>query len=384
MYDRSIEIEADFEVANLPKPTLELVDSDDARQKVGFSTHEKDDFTAHLNAVGRAVIDASNSQPAVMRQARRLKKEQGGSVGGMGYSEDTLRSHLNTLGEVNLLSKEQEQDLAATIQEGRLAVGRVIIDGLRVANGYQPAFDDIEKLPVIIKAAAAREHFIAANLRYVVSVAKKYQGQGIEFLDLIQEGNVVLGHAVDKFDAQKGFKFSTYAGWWIRQGVRRHIENAGRTIRLPNDVYRSHKEIVDLAGQGRTVKQISADTGLSGDKIIGVLQSSVIALESSTLQGEGSELQDFIPDPSAEQAFSDVESKVDVGQLYQKITELLNKKEQDVIVLRFGLNGHNPTSYKDISSTLGLSAEGARVIAQRAKNKLKQGFALDNINTSGI
>jgi RNA polymerase nonessential primary-like sigma factor len=288
-------------------------------------------------------------------------------------STDLVRVYLNTIGKTALLTAEQEVELAKRIEAG-LYAERLLAE----KQGLTPARQrDYKTLAVDGKAAKA--HLLEANLRLVVSVAKRYTGHGMTFLDLIQEGNVGLIRAVEKFDYTKGFKFSTYATWWIRQAITRAMADSGRTIRLPvhlaeqvNKVVRTRRRMHQELEREPTAEELGLELDLPEARITELLEYSrdLVSLDQTVGTDEESRLGDFIEDADAAVAEDAVAFQMMKGDV-RNVLETLEDRERDVVMLRFGLDGHQPRTLEQIGKQFGLSRERVRQIERETMAKLR-------------
>lgn len=271
--------------------------------------------------------------------------------GGLGENktlamDDPVRVYLKEIGRVALLTTEEEQVLA-----------------MRIAD------NDPE----------AKKRLAEANLRLVVSIAKRYVGRGMAFLDLIQEGNLGLIKAVDKFDYTKGFKFSTYATWWIRQAITRAIADQARTIRIPvhmvetiNKVKKTSTQLLHKNGHDPSAEEIADELGMSPDKVREILRLSQepVSLETPIGEEEDSHLGDFIPD---DEALSPADA-ASISLLKEQLTEVLKTltpRESKVLSLRFGLEDGHPRTLEEVGSEFGVTRERIRQIEAKALRKLR-------------
>jgi RNA polymerase nonessential primary-like sigma factor len=288
---------------------------------------------------------------------------------------DLVRVYLNGIGRTALLTAQDEVDLAKRIEAGVFA-GHVLGSGARISPGRRA---DLNQL--VREGRRAKDHLLEANLRLVVSLAKRYTGRGMPLLDLIQEGNLGLIRAVEKFDYTKGFKFSTYATWWIRQAITRGMADQSRTIRLPvhlveqvNKLARVKRDLHQQLGREATHEELSAETGIPAEKISDLLDHSrdPVSLDMPVGAEEEAPLGDFIEDSEA----ADAESAVISGFLQddlRRVLATLDEREQNVIRLRYGLDDGQPRTLDQIGKRFGLSRERVRQIEREVMAKLRQG-----------
>jgi RNA polymerase primary sigma factor len=286
---------------------------------------------------------------------------------------DDLRLYLEAAAREPLLTKEEEVMLAMIIEKGKEAGERLDAGRLRSDRSIMKARADIRQ------AEAARQRFIMANLRLVVSVARKYQGQGLPLLDLIQEGNIGLMRAVELFDWRRGFKFSTYATWWIRQGITRAIADRSRSIRLPVHIHDRLRKL------NRTRFQFAQQMGRepSREELAKALDTTVEEIDDLTemgrreplsLQapvGEETELGDLIEEADSESQFSEVEDALLREEIGEAVDRVLDERERHVVELRYGLHTGRPLSLRETGKVLGLSGERVRLIEREALRKLR-------------
>jgi RNA polymerase primary sigma factor len=281
--------------------------------------------------------------------------------------DDPVRMYLKEIGRVPLLGMAQEQELAKAIE-----LAEVEADRAR-RNGGHPN-------PAILEAGeAAKRDLTEANLRLVVSIAKKYVGRGMLFLDLIQEGNLGLIRAVEKFDYKKGYKFSTYATWWIRQAITRALADQARTIRIPvhmvetiNRLVKISRQLLQELGRDPSVEEIAKEMNLSADKVREVMKiaQEPISLETPIGEEEDSHLGDFIEDPEAvapAEAASVTMLKQKMGDVLRNLTE----RERKVLVLRFGLEDGHQRTLEEVGQEFGVTRERIRQIEAKALRKLR-------------
>lgn len=286
--------------------------------------------------------------------------------------DDSISLYLKEIGRVPLLTAEEEVSLAKRMERGRDA-------RLKLTQGVDD-FEEREKLLLAVKdGQAAQEHLIKANSRLVVSVAKKYVGRGVPFLDLIQEGNIGLIRAVKKFDYRRGYKFSTYATWWIRQAVTRAIADQGRTIRVPVHMYeqinrltRTSRQLVQELGRDPTTEEIAERLGVPPRKVEQIIRVSQrpLSLEMPVGEEEDSYLGDFIEDDEAESP-TDSASQTMLRQVIDEIFESLTPREVRILQLRFGLVDGYSYTLEEVGKKFGVTRERIRQIEAQALGRLR-------------
>ncbi|HXW88155.1 MAG TPA: RNA polymerase sigma factor RpoD [Streptosporangiaceae bacterium] len=289
-------------------------------------------------------------------------------------TSDLVRIYLREIGRVPLLTAHDEVELAKAIEAGLFAEEK-IQGGL---HGACAGAEVAELMLIAADGIAAKQRLIEANLRLVVSIAKRYIGRGLVFLDLIQEGNLGLIRAVEKFDYTKGYKFSTYATWWIRQAITRAIADQARTIRIPvhmvetiNKMSRIQRQLHQDLGREATPEEIGAEMGLTADRVAEILR---IAQEPVSLQSpigeEDSDLGDFIEDadavvPMEAAAFIMLQDQLD------QVLDHLSVREQRIIQLRFGLTDGHPRTLEEVGREFGVTRERIRQIESKTLAKLR-------------
>lgn len=317
---------------NWEEPVLEIEDEaigyDDAQEKVDFLETVEDDEEADIPEEriltgNKPVVEQTNA-------------------------DDSVKLYLQQIGKIKLLTAQEEIELGKLIAAG----------------------DD-----------EAKKMLIRANLRLVVSIGKKYIGRGLSFLDIIQEGNLGLIRAAEKFDYKRGFKFSTYATWWIQQAITRGIADKSRTIRLPvhmietlSKVKRITRDMTLELGRAPTKEELANRLGMSLAKLRLVLKAtpSTISIETPlNVKDESSTISDFLVDESIEAPDSRVSQESLITEL-AKILDILRPRERDVLKLRFGLNDGNKRTLEEIGQLFGVSRERVRQIETRALNKLRK------------
>jgi RNA polymerase primary sigma factor len=290
-------------------------------------------------------------------------------------SDDTIGLYLKEMSRVPLLKVDEEIDIARRIEDGRSSKKE-----LERSNGGCPEKEKHQLQQQVEDGLLAREHLIKANTRLVVSVAKKYIGRGVPFLDLIQEGNLGLMKAVEKFDYHRGFRFSTYATWWIRQTITRSIADQGRTIRVPvhmvdriRQLYKLTHEMEQQLGRLPTNDELAEKMGTTTSKIEWMLRVSwlPLSLESPVNDDEeDSELGQFVEDQVTPTPIQSAYSKL-LREKIEEVLDTLPPREARILRLRFGLeNGHNYT-LEEVGEKFGLTRERIRQIESKALRRLR-------------
>src|SRR3989337_209954 len=270
---------------------------------------------------------------------------------------DPVRMYLKEIGRVALLTAQEEVDLAKRIEAGELELARQETE----AEGRSDA--DLRGMRWTIRdGQAAKRHLVEANLRLVVSIAKRYVGRGMAFLDLIQEGNLGLIRAVEKFDSTKGYKFSTYATWWIRQAITRAIADQARTIRIPvhmvetiNKLARIQRQLLQDLGREPTAHEISVHMELPPEKVreIKKISQEPVSLETPVGEEDDSHLGDFIEDSDAPIPLERASFKLLQEQL-ESVLHTLSEREKAVLAMRFGLQDGQPRTLEEVGKTFGV------------------------------
>ncbi len=296
---------------------------------------------------------------------------------------DLVRVYLNGIGRTALLTAADEVELAKRIEAGLFAAHLLEV-GVKLSPTRRR-----DLAAVVREGHSARQHLLEANLRLVVSLAKRYTGRGMPLLDLIQEGNLGLIRAMEKFDYAKGFKFSTYATWWIRQAITRGMADQSRTIRLPvhlveqvNKLARIRRELHQQMGREATDEELALESGIPEDKIADLLDHSrdPVSLDMPVGSDEEAPLGDFIEDADA----TDAESAVISGLMHTDVRSVLatlDEREQQVIRLRYGLDDGQPRTLDQIGKIFGLSRERVRQIEREVMGKLRQGDRAERLRS---
>jgi len=288
-------------------------------------------------------------------------------------SADLVRVYLNEIGKVALLTAVDEVELAKRIEAGLYAAHL-----LGNANDFKPARRREMRL-IVVDGERAKDHLLRANLRLVVSLAKRYTGHGMPFLDLIQEGNLGLIRAVEKFDYTKGFKFSTYATWWIRQAISRAMADQSRTIRLPvhlveqvNKMQRIRRELNQNLGREATDAELGSELDITEERVRELLDLSrdLVSLDQTVGADDDAALGDFIADEKASAAEDVVEAGLMRQQLHS-VLGTLEDREAAVVRMRFGLDDGQPRTLDEIGRSFKLSRERIRQIERETMAKLR-------------
>jgi len=315
-------------------------------EEVDVTKEQVQGLHAHLIEQGVDVVggDGLSAYKEAREEGRTKKSELDLTVE---PSLDSLRLYLRSIGQVELLTAEQEIELAKRIERGDMQ---------------------------------AKRHMVEANLRLVVSIAKGYLGRGLSFLDLIQEGSLGLIRAVEKFDHRRGYKFSTYATWWIRQAVTRAIADKARTIRIPvhmveklNRVTHVERQLVQRLGREPEPAEIATELKVSVREVRDILRIAQmpVSLEKPIGDDDESELGDFVADDGVEEPFDAATENLQREDI-QRALNSLPERERQVIELRYGLRGHEPLTLEEVGRAFGVTRERIRQIENNTLRKLKQ------------
>jgi RNA polymerase primary sigma factor len=319
--------------------------------------------------------DTAKKKKKQQQQKKKKKKKKSASLdfAVQPVTNDPVRMYLKEIGKVSLLKAPQEVSLAKRIEAGEEAA-------LKVAADSKLKSAQIEKLEEIeADGVVAKKKLVEANLRLVVSIAKRYVGRGMLFLDLIQEGNLGLIRAVEKFDYSKGYKFSTYATWWIRQAITRAIADQARTIRIPvhmvetiNKLIRVQRQLLQDLGREPRPDEIANEMELPPEKVREILKVSQepVSLETPIGEEEDSHLGDFIEDSGAVVPVDAAAFKLLQEQL-EDVLDDLNTREKRVIQLRFGLLDGQPRTLEEVGRVFGVTRERIRQIESKTLSKLR-------------
>ncbi len=290
-----------------------------------------------------------------------------------GATADPVKDYLKQIGKVALLNAEQEVDLALRIEAGLYAEHKLANESIRDKRLKR----DLEL--IVADGKKAKNHLLEANLRLVVSLAKRYTGRGMLFLDLIQEGNLGLIRAVEKFDYTKGFKFSTYATWWIRQAITRAMADQARTIRIPvhmveviNKLARVQRQMLQDLGREPTPEELAAELDMTPEKVVEVQKYGREPISLHTPLGEDgdSEFGDLIEDSEAVVP-SDAVSFTLLQEQLHSVLDTLAEREAGVVAMRFGLTDGQPKTLDEIGKVYGVTRERIRQIESKTMSKLR-------------
>ena len=291
--------------------------------------------------------------------------------------DDPVRMYLKDIGKIPLLVAEDEVNYAMRVESGKMAQAQ--LDDLK-KSGMLNDEQRVQLEQMIEDGLIAKTKLIEANFRLVVSIAKKYVGRGMLFLDLIQEGNMGLIRAVDKFDHEKGFKFSTYATWWIRQAITRAVADQARTIRIPvhmvetiNKMLRIQRQLVQELSREPSAEEIGEKMGISAEKVqqIQKISQEPISLEAPVGEEEDSSLGDFISDPTA---LNPYEYSVNewIKKALDEVLQTLTDREEKVLRMRYGLLDGKTHTLEEVGKEFGVTRERIRQIEGKALRKLRQ------------
>jgi RNA polymerase primary sigma factor len=319
----------------------ETEEDSDSEESVAGKVDDEDDDMLQMVATAGIAID-EKEETAEDRQKKRKERE----VDLLEISNDSVRMYLSEIGRVPLIDGRKEVELARRIRKGD---------------------------------AGAKQQLAEANLRLVVSIAKKYIGRGLSFLDLIQEGNIGLFRAVEKFDPERGFKFSTYATWWIRQAITRAIADQARTIRIPvhmvetiNKLTHTQRRLVQELGREPTVEELSVEMGMDIKKVrhIQKISQDIISLESPVGSEEDSKLGDFIEDEEAVNPFEATNRQLRKENVHAML-EFLTPRERKIIEMRFGLRDGVGHTLEEVGKEFGVTRERIRQIEAKVLQKMR-------------
>ncbi len=323
------------------------------------------------------MASAKNKKKSRVRTSRSRARARGIDASTVMLTGDPVRMYLKEIGKVDLLTAADEVDLAMKIEAGLEAGNKLEAaeaGEIELTRAEKRRLSRVEQVGL-----EAKQALISANLRLVVSIAKRYVGRGMLFLDLIQEGNLGLIRAVEKFDYEKGFKFSTYATWWIRQAITRAIADQARTIRIPvhmvetiNKLVRVQRQLLQDLGRDPTPEEIGAEMDMSADRVreIQKISQEPVSLETPIGEEEDSQLGDFIEDSNAEVP-PDAASFSMLQEQLAQVLDSLADRERKVIELRFGLVDGHPRTLEEVGREFGVTRERIRQIESKTLAKLR-------------
>jgi RNA polymerase primary sigma factor len=331
-----------------------------------LSPDEIEELASAVRSRGLEVVEDTH-EPA--EETHDLDRGADSAIGA-----DSVRMYLQEIGRVSLLTAEEEVSLAKRIEAGLLAGEQSISRNGELTPAERARYRVTER-----DGERAKSHLVEANLRLVVSIAKRYTNRGMHFLDLIQEGNLGLIRAVEKFDYTKGFKFSTYATWWIRQAITRALADQARTIRVPvhiaesiNAVTRTQRRLLQDHGREPTIEEIARELDLDPERIVEILRigQEPVSLHTPVGEEEDSTLGDFYEDPKAK----DPSEAAADNMLKEHLDELLgylNEREREIITRRFGLEDGTPKTLEDVGREFNVTRERIRQIEAKTLAKLR-------------
>ncbi|OLT08712.1 RNA polymerase subunit sigma [Pseudonocardia sp. CNS-004] len=365
-----VDVELDTDLADdVAEDTADDDEDDEEEEPANTGANRRAPTTRSSQQKQSADFVWDEEESEALRQARKDAE--------LTASADSVRAYLKQIGKVALLNAEEEVELAKRIEAGLYAAERMrrsIDAGEKVSPQMR------RDLRWIVRdGERAKNHLLEANLRLVVSLAKRYTGRGMAFLDLIQEGNLGLIRAVEKFDYTKGYKFSTYATWWIRQAITRAMADQARTIRIPvhmveviNKLGRIQRELLQDLGREPTPEELAKEMDITPEKVLEIQQYArePISLDQ-TIGDEGdSQLGDFIEDSEAVVAVDAVSFTLLQDQL-QSVLATLSEREAGVVRLRFGLTDGQPRTLDEIGQVYGVTRERIRQIESKTMSKLR-------------
>jgi RNA polymerase primary sigma factor len=345
-----------------------------------FPEAEKDlpqveDALAYLSAQGIEIImPEAQPVPAASAVADEAEADEGQKpvdLSGID-SHDAVSLYFKQMASVPLLTREEEQQLAKQMERGERAQKQLQKGGLSLKTRRR-CLADVEQ------GKHARAHMIRANTRLVVSIAKRYTGLGVPFLDLIQEGNLGLMKAVDKFDRRRGCKLSTYATWWIRQSITRALSRQGRVIRLPSHVgyrirkmYKTAQQLEQTTGRRPTSKEIAERLGVSPVRVRWLIKVSrrPLSLQKRVGEDEDSELGEFIEDQDSPAPIEEATEAL-MAEEVERMLSTLTARQARILRMRFGLRGERPHTLKEVAARFGLTRERIRQIEREALRRLR-------------
>jgi RNA polymerase primary sigma factor len=349
-------------------------------QALSLTVEQMDHFYSLLDELNVDVVDGPSAENLREMEDGDESDEKEESLdkdmelAGKTPTNDPVRMYLKEIGKVPLLTAQEEVDLAMKIEAGEEASAILREKGEKLSREELRRLRRQERV-----GQEAKRKLVEANLRLVVSIAKRYVGRGMLFLDLIQEGNLGLIRAVEKFDFRKGYKFSTYATWWIRQAITRAIADQARTIRIPvhmvetiNKLIRVQRQLLQELGREPTPEEIAEQMELTPEKVREIIKVSQepVSLETPIGEEEDSHLGDFIEDADAVVPI-DAASFILLQEQLEDVLNSLNEREKEVIRLRFGLTDGHPRTLEEVGREFGVTRERIRQIESKTLAKLR-------------
>jgi RNA polymerase primary sigma factor len=337
---------------------------------VDETVHDEADATPPHGASREVLVDDDDIERLLTRRRRRRGQKR--TAKGDGGTSDTVRLYLREIGQVDLLTTEDERRLAQLIEEGQSAAAQI-------DDGVADETNERMLLRAVQRGERAKSELTQANLRLVVSIAKRYSGRGMQLLDLIQEGNLGLMRAVDKFDHTKGFKFSTYATWWIRQAITRSIADQARTIRIPvhmvehmNRLTRVRRQMHQELEREPTVDELAAKLQMEPEKVRDLLRYALdpLSLDSPVGEEDESNLGDFIEDANVDGP-ADAATRTMLHEAVEQVLGELSEREQEIVRMRFGLDGAQAKTLEEVGREFGVTRERIRQIEAKTLAKLR-------------
>jgi len=373
------------------KGILTADEINDALETLDLTSEQIDNIYSYLFNVGVEIVDLTDDgaseeeieldtediEPVAEEEEEEAAEEEVSGKIDLSVkapTNDPVRMYLKEIGKVPLLTAEEEVDLAKRIEAGEEATEKLEREEDKLSRPAVRSLRRTERDGML-----AKKKLVEANLRLVVSIAKRYVGRGMLFLDLIQEGNLGLIRAVEKFDYRKGYKFSTYATWWIRQAITRAIADQARTIRIPvhmvetiNKLIRIQRQLLQELGREPAPEEIAEEMGLTPEKVREILKISQepVSLETPIGEEEDSQLGDFIEDQEAEVP-ADAASFSLLQEQLQEVLDTLSERERKVIELRFGLIDGHPRTLEEVGRVFGVTRERIRQIESKTLSKLR-------------
>ena len=375
-------VPAEISAAAASADNGESTDRDQSVAQVIYEDEPKELSDADRARIERAASLAATIGDDVEEQPKRRVRRRIGRGGESGGSDDPVRMYLKEIGQVPLLDTGQEVRIAARVRRGVDAEASIEDRSVRLDP------DDRARFKRLVRdGVRAKDELTQANLRLVVSIAKRYVGRGMLLLDLVQEGNLGLMRAVDKFDHTKGFKFSTYATWWIRQAITRAIADQARTIRIPvhmveamNRVKRVRRQMHQDLEREPTVEELAAEVDMPVDRVREILRISQdpLSLDSPIGEEGDSSMGDFIEDENAI-APIDAAARHLLTSAVTEVLHELTEREQEVVRLRFGLDDGRPRTLEEVGRSFGVTRERIRQIEAKTLAKLRHPHRSDRL-----